>query len=130
MNDIQLEQKKEELREEMNANGYGWIDGKFIQPPEEYKKRQTELYCISMINSLLCYNYRGCKNAEDVMRYQETSYKNYLEDYVNVLGRDRVVELIQGQIDSIDSVKVGVFRDGEGCSYNSIIWKEDVKYAS
>ena len=123
MNDLQLEQKKRELKEEMNANGYGWIDGKYIKPPKEYKLRDQEIWCIEMINSILAYRCRGY-SAEQVMQSEERSYHNYLADYVEDLGRDRVVELIQGQIDSIERVAVGVGRDGEGLTYNSIIWKD------
>lgn len=123
MNDVQLKEAKQKLREQMNAEGFGWIDGKYIEPPKEYKARDRELWCIEMINSILCYNYRGCKNAEDVLWYEEHSYKNYLKEYVDDLGRNRVLELIQEQIDSIAEVAVGVFSD-EGVTYNSIIWKE------
>ena len=125
MNDKQLKQAKQELREEMNAKGYGWIDGKYIKPPREYMLRSKELSCIDMINSILCYNCRGYTNAKKVMAYEQTSYHNYLEEYVKLLGMDRVLELIQGQIDSISGVKSNVFIDDEGLSYSSIVWKED-----
>ena len=123
MNRQMQEQKKKELREEMNANGYGWIDGKYIQPPDEYRLRDRELSCISMIDSILCYNCRGWKDAERVLAYEESSRYNYLADYVNLFGREKVLELIQGQIDSIESISVNVFTDSEGLSYNSINYK-------
>lgn len=122
MNKQMQEQKEKELREEMQAHGYGWIDGKYIQPPEEYKIRQEELYCISMIDSILAYGGFGF-TAEQVMNDQERSYHNYLEGYVKVLGRAKVVELIQGQIDSIVSIRRCVGTDGEGRTYNSINYK-------
>ena len=124
MNDAQLKQKTIELREEMTAKGYGMVDGKYIEPPKEYEIRKQELWCIGMINSILCYNCRGYTKAEDVLHYEEhRSYRNYLEEYVDKLGRERVLELIQEQIDSIEDIAVGVFQD-EGLTYNSIIWKE------
>lgn len=124
MNDAQLKQKKTELKEEMNAHGFGWIDGNYIKPPKEYEIREQELRCIGMINSILCYNCQGYTKAEDVLHYEEhRTYRNYLEEYVDKLGRARVLELIQGQIDSIEGIAVGVFQD-EGLTYNSIIWKE------
>ncbi len=123
MNRQMQEQKKRELRQEIEANGYGWVNGKYIKPPEEYRLRDRELSCISMIDSILCYNCRGWQDAERVLKYEETSYHNYLADYVDLFGRDKVLELIQGQIDSIDSVSVGVFTDSEGCTYNSINYK-------
>ena len=123
MNKQMQEQKKKELREEMQAHGYGWIDGEYIKPPEEYVLRDRELWCISMIDSILCYNCRSWKDAERVMAYEESSRYNYLADYVKLFGRDKVVALIQEQIDSIESVSVNVFTDSEGLTYNSINYK-------
>lgn len=125
MTDKQLEQKQRELREELKAKGYGWIDGKYIKPPTEYELRGTEFSCIDMINSILCYNCRGYKNAEKVLEHEENSYRNYLADYVKKLGRSKVVALIQGQIDSIADVDEDVFTDDEGLTYSSIVWKEE-----
>lgn len=122
MNKQMQEQKEKELREEMRAHGFGWIDGKYIQPPEEYRLRKEELSCISMIDSILAYGGFGF-TAEQVMKNQERAYHNYLDQYVKLLGRTKVVELIQGQIDSISSISHGVFTDGEGCTYNSINYK-------
>ena len=109
MNDKQLKQAERTLREEMNAQGFGWIDGKYIKPPQEYELRQRELSCISMINSILAYNCRGCLVAEEVMQYEESRRYNYLADYVEVLGRDKVVALIQAQINSIDHIEQNIF---------------------
>lgn len=127
MNDLKREQMKKELREEMRAQGYGWIDGKYRKPPEElgFGRRASELSCVDMINSILAYDWYGF-SAEEVMQIQEKSRYSYLADYVDVLGRDRVVELIQGQINDIDHILRNVYRDSEGLSYNSIVWKEEV----
>lgn len=124
MNDLQLKQKKKALREEMTDKGFGMLGGKYIKPPKEYEIRKQELWCIEMINSILCYNCRGYTKAEDVLKAEEQSYRNYLKDYVEQLGRERVLELIQEQIESIKYIAVGVGCDGEGNIYNSIIWKE------
>ena len=107
----------------MNAKGFGWINGKYIKPPEEYELRDRELSCISMIDSILCYNCRGWQDAERVLAYEESSYHDYLADYVKLFGRDKVIELIQGQIDSIESISTNVYTDDEGCTYNSINYK-------
>lgn len=125
MNDKQLEQAKRDLREEMNSHGYGWIDGKYINPPKKYRIREEELSCIDMINSILCYSCRGYKDAAKVLEYEEHSYHNYLADYVKTLGRNNVIALIQGQIDSIAGVNEDVFTDDEGVIYSSIVWKEE-----
>ena len=125
MNDKQLDQAKKQLREEMNALGYGWINGNYTKPPKEFELRSREFDCIDMINSILCYNCQGYTDAEAVMQYEEKAYYNYLADYVKDLGRDKVVALIQGQIDSIAGVRNCVYTDSEGLSYNSIVWKEE-----
>ena len=125
MNDKQLKQAERTLREEMNAQGFGWIDGKYIKPPHEYELRERELSCISMINSILAYNCRGWLVAEKVMQYEESRRYNYLADYVEVLGREKVIALIQAQIDSIDHVAQNVYVDSEGLMYNSIVWKDE-----
>lgn len=124
MTDKQFEQKKKELREEMNEQGFGWINGNYIKPPEEYKLRKEELSCISMINSILAYGGFGF-DAETVMEHEERAYYNYLAEYVKIFGRKKVVELIQGQIDSIKGIESNVYTDSEGCTYNSIIWVDE-----
>ena len=120
----QLEQAKKQLREEMRAKGYGAFAGGYRKPPQEYHLRNQELWCIEMINSILAYGCHGY-TAEQVMQAEERGYRNYLADYVKELGRARVVELIQGQIDSIAYVRSGVYTDYEGVTYNSIVWKEE-----
>lgn len=125
MTDKQYEQEEKSLREEMSAQGFGWIDGKYIQPPKKYKIKETELSCISMINSILCYSCEGYKDAKMVVEHEENSYHNYLEKYIKVLGRERVIDLIQDQINSIDYVKRNVHTDSEGVSYNSIVWADE-----
>lgn len=124
MTDKQLNQAKQQLREEMHAKGYGWINGNYIHPSKQYKIREEELSCIEMINSILAYEGAGMTDAEAVMQMEERNYYNYLAKYVDVLGREKVVALIQGQIYDIDYVQHNVHTDSEGCSYNSIVWKE------
>ena len=124
MNDKQFEQAERQLREEMKSHGFGWIDGTYVKPPEEYHICERVLSCISMINSILAYGKFGF-TAEQVLKKEENSYHNYLADYVKELGRARVIALIQGQIDSMVDVRTSVFIDSEGLSYNSIVWKEE-----
>ena len=123
MTDRQFEQKKKELRDEMRAQGFGWIDGKYIKTPKEYELREREISCISMINSILAYNWFG-ESAEQIMQMEERAYKNYLAEYVALFSRNHVIKLIQEQIDSIKSIKRNVHTDSEGVSYNSIVWEE------
>lgn len=125
MTDKELEQKRKECRDKMATEGYGWVDGKYIQPPASYKLVSEELQCVDMINSILAYGGFGL-TAEEILQCQEQSYHNYLAQYVGLLGRRRVIELIQGQIDSIITIHSSVFTDDEGVTYNSIVWKNEV----
>ena len=120
MTDKQLELAEREFR----AKGYGWINGKYHKPTKKYAMREKELSCIRMINSILAYGGFGYSAAE-VMRREECSWHNYLADHVKALGRDRVIALIQGQIDSINYISHNVGIDGEGVTYNEIIWKNE-----
>ena len=124
MTDRQFEQAKKELREEMNSQGFGWINGNYIKPPEEYKLRKEKLSCISMINSILAYDWFG-QSAEEIMDHEERAYHNYLADYVKLFGRANVVALIQAQMNDIKDIKRNVNTDSEGLSYNAIIWIDD-----
>lgn len=91
---------------------------------EEQKQIDRELDCVSMINSILAYGGFGF-DAETVMQREENRYHNYLAEYVKLFGRDKVVELIQGQINSIKHINSNVHTDSEGCTYNSIVWVDE-----
>ena len=125
MTRTQFEKEQKELRDEMKSLGYGWIDGNYIKPPIEYQRKSKKLDCISMINSLLCYNYSGYTDAEKVMEREENAYCNYLAGYVKLFGRNNVIALIQDQINSIVGIRRNVAMDSEGVSYNSIIWADE-----
>lgn len=76
-----------------------------------------------MIDSILAYGGFGF-TAEEVLKNEEKSYHNYLAEYVEMLGREKAIALIEGQIESIDHINSCVYTDSEGCTYNSIVWKE------
>lgn len=125
MNDKQFEQAEKQLREEMNAIGCGWINGGYIKPPKKYAIREEELSCISMINSLLCYGHGRETDAKVVLQREQSHNHSYLARYVGSLGEAKVIQLIQNQIDDIAYIKHLVYTDGEGLTYNSIVWKNE-----
>lgn len=84
--------------------------------PEE-KKLHKKIYCIDMINSILAYNGLDIDNVLS---------NRYMAEYIEELGLLTVMELAQAQIDDIAYIKHGVYTDSEGCSYNSIVWKDIV----
>lgn len=122
MNKKKFEEEKATLRNEIKVNGYTMYSHNL---PIEYKLRREKLSCIDMINSLLCYSCRGYKKAKDVLEYDmSTAYRSYLREYVECMGEDTVLELIQEQINDIEKIDTDCFIDDEGLSYSSIVWKD------
>ena len=75
--------------------------------------------CYEMAESLFAYGYASLDKPEDVLK------SRYMEDYIKEFGADKVVELAREVADSIDHIEYDVFTDGEGCSYNSVKYKND-----
>lgn len=101
---------------------YDISTGTWYHLTDELNCKREEASCIDMIDSIICYHCYGM-SAEKVLDYERHSYKNYLEEHIELLGEQRVLELIQGQIDSIDGIEYSTFVDNEGLVYNSIMWK-------
>lgn len=120
MNYLELEMERKRLA---NA-GCGWKNGTYYKGTPAQETRRRELSCIEMINLILAYSCRGYTKAKDVLEHEKNAYHNYLENYTTELGEDRVLELIQDQIDSIETLHVDVWRDSDGILYSSIRWKE------
>ena len=120
MTDFELSQAKRQLSEQMRKTSIE--NGK----PTPEQKRQYEKYlCISMINSVIAYDWYEGQTAKELLDWElNDRYHSYLEEYVNKLGYDEVLALMQNQLDDIKSIERDVFTDGEGVSYSSIIWKE------
>jgi len=103
---------------------------KYADWTDDEKKLSAELSCRDMINSILAYNWHG-QTADEIVGEQEADRWNYLDKFINgddmrpPLGRERVVELVQEQMDDIDSVVKDTVTDSEGISYNSIKWKRE-----
>lgn len=118
VNGEELEQRKKKLIQK--------TAGKLFKDySEEERKEYLEIACISMINSIIAYT-PGAETMtpEEVLASQEKSYHNYLQEYTDKLGRNKILELIKGQLEDIVTVHSGVYMDSEGGSYNSIGWKK------
>lgn len=94
----------------------------------EQKRCRDELWCIEMINSIIaysyCYGFPDGYTGEKFIEVEEKRPHNYLEEFIETLGRDTVARLIEAQMADIDHIDCGVFTDDEGCTYNAITWKE------
>ncbi len=123
MNDNEFRKAEKALREATRNIG-GWE----VNGTPEQKLEGTKLDCISMINSILAYtplwNNVRRRTGEEILSAEEKHRKNYLEKYVEILGRDAVVKFIDEQINDISHINYGVFTDNEDVSYNSIVWKD------
>ena len=100
---------------------------------DDEKKFSKEISCIRMINSVLAYLDRGemgrtgvkiTDSAEEILDAELSRRHSYLKDFVDELGRDRVIELIKGQQDDIETVEKDTFWDDESGSYNTIRFKK------
>ena len=82
----------------------------------EQEQLNRELDCREMINSCLCYG---------------TDFFNsrYKDRYIKDLGEQRVFELYNEQKKDFDKAIVlhNVYEDGEGVSYNSIQWEDELE---
>ena len=89
---------------------------------EEQKQADRELNCREMINSILIYH--GKYSIQE-----DNFYDNkYLTDYVSQLGKETVARLCKEQLEDFSKAVVRYAgRDGEGVSYNSITWVDEVE---
>jgi len=72
--------------------------------------------CQDMICSILAYQFSD--------KPEDNIDNEYLKQYVDKLGRNIVLDMMEKTISKIDHIKYGVATDSEGCVYNSIVWKE------
>ena len=120
MTDYELSQAKRELSEQMRKTS---IENE--KPTPEQKKQYEKFLCISMINSVIAYDWHEGQTAKELLDWElNDRYHSYLEEYVNKLGYDEVLTLVQGQLEDIKFIERDVFTDDEGVSYNSITWKD------
>lgn len=82
---------------------------------EEQKKLHRELDCREMINSCLCY-------GDDFLK------SRYSKPYIQDIGKERVIEIYNEQKADFDKAIVlhDIYQDGEGVSYNSIKWADEL----
>lgn len=85
-------------------------------------KEYTELSCISMMHSILVYNY-----YPEQGKITFPIDNQYLQKYIKTLGVERVSQLWSEQVTDFRKAKVShnVYTDSEGCSYNSCRWADE-----
>lgn len=126
MTDKELYKAQSALNKECRDNSYGYVvNGRRVKTPRKVEREQALLSCISMINSLLAYGYRA-PTAQIVYDNIIKNNNTYLDEYIRKFGKKKVIQLIQGQLDDLVDINVNVYIDGEGCSYNSLTWRDDI----
>lgn len=94
-------------------------DDELRSMPEGDEKR-----CVRMLNSMIAYDWDRKETAKEFLdRIEGTHTYEYIKEYVEELGIDKVAELMQRQIDDVDRI-VYAGTDSDGIDYNSIIWKD------
>lgn len=120
MTDLELQQARKELAEQMRK-----AREESGNPTDEQGRQYKKLLCVSMINSVITYDWYEGETAKELLdRELNHKHRSYLEEYVEKFGYDEVLALVQDQLNDIKFVERDVFTDGEGVSYNSITWKE------
>lgn len=119
MNDRELEDAEQKMRQETRER----TGKKDVWFKDVDKKTYNTLSAIRMINSVLAYHWVEGETAEELLDKELNRYKSYLQEYVDKLGREKVLELIENQMNDIDHIARNVSTDSEGLSYNGIVWK-------
>lgn len=89
---------------------------------EEQKRTDRELSCREMINSILIYH--GKYSIQEDVFYDN----KYLTDYVSQLGKETVGRLCKEQLEDFSKAVVrDAGTDGEGLSYRSITWADEME---
>lgn len=101
--------------------------GSWQQMTHEQRVLCRELALREYINSCLIYNseYHIIKDGQLNPELKGTTWAPaYINDYVS---EERAMELYHEQKESFKkaTVKVGVFTDFEGCTYNSCVWGDE-----
>lgn len=87
------------------------------------EKLERAVWCKSMCESIVCYGFKEGKPAKEYVDGNQ-----YLTDYVEELGEDVVIAIMQDVLDNLVRIDEDVMRDSEGVSYNNPVYK--VGYAS
>ena len=90
---------------------------------KDLKKLQTITRCKSMVESCVIYG-----NSTEPQKILSKSNR-YLSKYVDSLGEETVLKMIQMAIDGIDENVKDAYTDSDGCTYNKVTWKRTYRRA-
>ena len=109
MNSKQIRELKKKLPSITRVSYDSWS--------EKEKQLNKEISCLDMINSCLSYG-------------AEFLNSRYSEDYIKELGKDRVKELYNEQLEHFNNCifLYNVYEDSDGITYNSVVEPEEDGY--
>ena len=87
------------------------------------EKLKELVSCKSMIESCVVYG-----NSADPKKLLADDWK-YMSRYVDSLGEETVLKMIQMAIDGIEENVKDAYTDSEGCTYNKVTWKRTYRRA-
>lgn len=124
MENKKLEQYKNKLYAEMRERK---AKGENPFKDADFRRRYDYKSAWEMIGSVLAYDWaRKDRSARELLDWElNDRYHSYLEEYVDKLGYDTILNLIQQEMDAIDHIEIAVFTDSDGLTYNSIIYKNN-----
>ena len=102
-------------------NIVGYVNRLPKEQADMFDKEETELGCIDMIHSILTYGSE--RNIDNLVQNE------YLKRYIDELGEDKVRELLAGEVEEYKNATINkdVYTDGEGVTYNSVTFKDDLE---
>ena len=118
MNRESISSRKREIEDAIKARNNGEFLGCLKYATEDERKELRELSVREMVNSIMCY---GNTNVG----VDEYNRNIYFVEADKLLGKEKVNTIIEDQTRYFrEHAKVihGVYKDGEGCTYNSIQW--------
>ena len=96
------------------------------KPINHQEKWYKEHSAREMINSCLAYgNYNRDTTAKEIREHERNRYKDYLKQYEDELGEERLLQLIEEQKNDLYAIVKDTFVDDEFVHYNGIVWKDD-----
>ena len=122
----------EATRNQLNAKYYGnkchHPDNLKMPISEEDKRILEELDCIEMINACLIYGSDPFRVINKWWYGHGYCDRSYMSDYEDKLGKKRVEELVKQQREELSHaiIEKGVYTDSEGCTYNSVIYADEI----
>ena len=129
MTDKQLNAARDQLNQKYYGDECRIPENLKMPISEEDERIFEELDCIDMINSCLAYGSDPYAIHDKWWCGHGYCKRSYMSDYEDKLGKERVQELVNQQREEFSHAIImhSVYTDGEGCTYNSVIFADDIK---